>query len=358
MTYDAIVIGGGIVGMSTAYHLVRDGAKTLLIDRRDTGRATDAGAGILSPATNTRDPDPWLRLGAPAFEYYPILIENLRAEQDGETGFATCGMMLVAVSDDEIEPFAFARQQIFNRQCQRGEPTSEDLYEISSKEARGRFPALADVHGVIYYREAARVDGRLLAAALRRAAEARGLTVKHAGVEELSIESDLVQCDHSRTNHLRRSGRHRRRRLVTYIRPSARSSHPNRTPARPDHPPGPARHRYFVLAHRQCLSRPLHGPLAGQPCSRRRHPGDRIRFEALTTADGVREVLAEALRVAPGLANAEIREIRVGLRPYTDDLLPVLGPVPNIRNVYLATGHAPQAYSLAPTAANSSPTSS
>ena len=55
MTYDAIVIGGGVVGVSTAYHLVCDGAKTLLIDRRDAGRATDAGAGILSPATNTRD---------------------------------------------------------------------------------------------------------------------------------------------------------------------------------------------------------------------------------------------------------------------------------------------------------------
>lgn len=71
-------------------------------------------------------------------------------------------------------------------------------------------------------------------------------------------------------------------------------------------------------------------------------------FEARTTADGVREVLAEALRVAPGLANAEIREIRVGLRPYTDDLLPVLGPVPNIRNVYLATGHGPTGLQLGP----------
>ena len=83
MTYDAIVIGGGVVGISAAYHLVCDGAKTLLIDRRDAGRATDAGAGILSPATNTRDPDPWLRLAAFASVYYPQLVDNLQAEQDG-----------------------------------------------------------------------------------------------------------------------------------------------------------------------------------------------------------------------------------------------------------------------------------
>ena len=138
------------------------GRRPLLVDRRDAGRATDAGAGILSPATNTRDPDPWLRLAAFACEYYPELVDNLQAEQDGETGFATCGMMLVAVSYDEIESFAIARQHIFNRRDQRGEPAEEDLYEISSDEARRRFPALGDVRGAIYYRDAARVDGRLL----------------------------------------------------------------------------------------------------------------------------------------------------------------------------------------------------
>ena len=127
MTYDAIVIGGGVVGISAAYHLVCDGAKTLLVDRRDAGRATDAGAGILSPATNTRDPDPWLRLAAFASVYYPQLVDNLQVEQDGDTGFATCGMMLVAVSYDEIESFAIARQHIFNRRDQRGEPAEEDL---------------------------------------------------------------------------------------------------------------------------------------------------------------------------------------------------------------------------------------
>ena len=52
--------------------------------------------------------------------------------------------------------------------------------------------------------------------------------------------------------------------------------------------------------------------------------------------------------MAPGLAAAEIREIRVGLRPYTQDLLPVLGDVPGRRNVYLATGHGPTGLQLGP----------
>ena len=45
-------------------------------------------------------------------------------------------MMLVAVSYDEIESFAIARQHIFNRRDQRGEPAEEDLYEILGRGAQ------------------------------------------------------------------------------------------------------------------------------------------------------------------------------------------------------------------------------
>jgi D-amino-acid dehydrogenase len=71
-------------------------------------------------------------------------------------------------------------------------------------------------------------------------------------------------------------------------------------------------------------------------------------FQPHTTAAGVREVLSEALRVAPGLAAADIRDIRVGLRPYSADTMPVLGPVPGVRDIYLATGHGPTGLTLGP----------
>ncbi|MFN8371494.1 MAG: FAD-dependent oxidoreductase [Anaerolineae bacterium] len=57
-TYDTIIIGGGVVGTSAAYHLTRAGAKVLLLDSRDLGRATDAGAGITAPETSGTGIDP------------------------------------------------------------------------------------------------------------------------------------------------------------------------------------------------------------------------------------------------------------------------------------------------------------
>ena len=350
MSYDAIVIGGGIVGMSAAYHLVHAGAKTLLVDRKDQGRATDAGAGILSPATNTRDPDPWQRLAAHAVGYYPGLIENLEAEQEGETGFAICGMMIVAVSDDELEPFDVARRHIFSRRSRQGRPSEEDLYEISSGEARSRFPALADVRGAIYYREAARVDGRLLTAALRRAAEAGGLTVRETGVDALRMDNDTVTGVVTDAGAVSAAG---------VVIAGGAWSHAFGLQLGVQIPVEPQRGQIIHLGLPDTADTstwPIISAIRGHymvpwPDNRvvvgaTRETGS--GFDARTTAAGVREVLGEALRVAPGLAGAEIREIRVGLRPYTQDLLPVLGTVPGRKNVYLATGHGPTGLQLGP----------
>ena len=71
-------------------------------------------------------------------------------------------------------------------------------------------------------------------------------------------------------------------------------------------------------------------------------------FDPRSTAAGVREVLAEALRLAPGLAAATLLEVRVGLRPLAADGLPILGPVPGCAGLWLATGHGPSGLTLGP----------
>ena len=116
---DAIVVGGGIVGMSTAYHLVRAGVETVLIDRADAGRATDAGAGILSPETNTRDPDIWFDLAVDAVDYYPTLMDNLLADQADDVGYSRCGALVVAMADDDVAAFEATQQHIIDRRDQR-----------------------------------------------------------------------------------------------------------------------------------------------------------------------------------------------------------------------------------------------
>ena len=120
MIYDAIVVGGGIVGASIAYHLVTAGAKTLLLDRTDPGRATDAGAGILTAETNGHASDAWLDFAVAAMSYYPSLIEQLQSAGASETGYEVCGQLAVAVGEDEVEPFEDSHRWMVAQQQRRG----------------------------------------------------------------------------------------------------------------------------------------------------------------------------------------------------------------------------------------------
>lgn len=349
MTYDAIVVGGGIAGISTAYHLAGAGARTLLIDREDQGRATGAGAGILAPETNSRDPQSWFDFAIVAVGYYPALIERLRAEQAGETGYAVCGELLVAVSDDEAKPFALARRHMFERQRLRGQPAPEDLHEISAADARALFPPLAPTAGAIYFRNAARVDGRLLAQALRRAAVSHGLVVRRGGVERLVFEDDRVigviaDGDLIMANVVVLAGGAWSQSFGAQLGVGI-PIEPQRGQIIHLALPGVDTGNWpIVMGFRghYLLAWPDSRVVVG--ATRETGAG----YAPVATAAGVHEVLGEALRVAPGLASAELHEVRIGLRPRTPDGLPVLGAVPGLRGVYLNTGHGPTGLQLGP----------
>lgn len=350
MSYDAIVIGGGVVGTSIAYHLVRAGARTLLLDRADTGRATDAGAGILTAETNGRASDTWLDFAVAAVDYYPSLVAQLHAEQAGETGYAVCGQIEVAIDEDEIAPFDQAYAWMLAQQRRRGSPAPQDLYVIGSEDARALFPPLAPVRRALYYRNAARVDGRLLAAALRRAALAGGLVVQPSSADRLVVEAGAVvgavaEGDMYAAGAVAIAGGAWSPRFAEQlgvqipVEPSRGQIIHLGLPGTDTHawPVITAFHGHYIVAW------PDSRVVAG--ATRELGTG----FDARTTAAGVHEVLGEALRVAPGLRDAEMRDIRVGLRPLsTVDGLPVLGPVPGLRQIYLATGHGASGLHLGP----------
>lgn len=71
-------------------------------------------------------------------------------------------------------------------------------------------------------------------------------------------------------------------------------------------------------------------------------------FDYRITAGGIEEVLDEALSVAPGLHGAFLEEIRIGFRPFTKDLLPLLGYIPGADGLIAATGFGPSGLTIGP----------
>lgn len=349
-TFDVIVIGGGIVGASAAYHAARGRARTLLIDSRTPGRATDAGAGIIAPETSGTGIDPvWFPLALQAGVYYPALIAELDAQGAGATGYQVCGELIVAADEDELAAYEQKTRVIFQRQQARGLPTVDDLREIAPIEARELFPPLKTVLKALYFRGGARVDGRMLASALQTAGLQHGLTYQQAHVERLLIERGRVIGIRTQDADL-----HAGRVILAGGAWSAAFAEQLgcAIPVEPQR--GQIAHLHLAQAETGAwpIVEAFHGHYLvcwseGRVVAGATRETD-AGFAVQTTAAGVHEVLGEALRVAPGLSSAALREMRVGLRPRTADHLPVLGNVPQIEGIYLATGHGANGLQLGP----------
>jgi D-amino-acid dehydrogenase len=349
-TYDTIVIGGGVVGASVAYHLAREGAKILLVDNRDVGRATDAGAGIIAAETSGATlPPAWYPLSLQSGIYYPELIQALKEADAGDTGYSVCGELIVAADEDELEAYEQKKQVVFERQRQRGLPSDADLHEVSPDEARDLFPPLKTVLKALYFRGCARVDGRLLAAAMLNAAHKHGLDEQNTRVDELLIENRRIVGVRVGADRIYggkviiaggawSSAFGEQLGCAIYVEPQRGQILHMRldNPATGDWPVVDAFHGHYLVCW------PDGRVVAG--ATRETGTG----FVPQTTIAGVREVIDEALRVAPGLSEAVLGEIRVGLRPRTIDSLPVMGGVPGVEGIYLATGHGASGLQLGP----------
>lgn len=78
---------------------------------------------------------------------------------------------------------------------------------------------------------------------------------------------------------------------------------------------------------------------------------EEVGFREGNTVQGVRRLLNGAVRLAPVLGSASVKEFWAGLRPGTPDGLPILGPDPEVASLFLATGHYRNGILLAPATA-------
>jgi D-amino-acid dehydrogenase len=340
---DVVVIGGGVVGTSLAYELVTAGARTVLIDRHDPGRATDAGAGILSPETS-QDPDPGLfNFGLAAARHYEDLIGRLTEDGATDLGWSVTGSLLVAErpGDDAI------MEEAVGLALSRSPGT---VMEVDPDDLARHFPPLGPVRRALYNPAGRRVDGRVLNRAIGQAADARGLQ---------AIDTSVTGFERDTRGMVR--GVTTPEGTVTttavVVAGGAWSDHMAamlgvRLPVTPLK--GQIIHLFLPGTDSRgwCIVQPVLGfYLVPWPDGRVACGGTMeaaAGFDHRPTADGVHQLLRECLRSAPGLAQATVGDIRVGSRPATPDSRPILGRLPGCSNAFVATGHGSEGLLLGP----------
>jgi D-amino-acid dehydrogenase len=326
-----VIIGGGVLGASTAFHLARAGAQVTVIDAHLEGRATAAGAGIICPWVSGVEDPVFYRLYAAGGEYYPDLVTGLAEAGETDLGFRRAGAMLV--SDDPQELAWLERSARALRAPAMGEVTM-----LSPAEAQALFPPLRPGLAGVHVAGGARVDGRRLTAALLRAAERYGATVMqgHAvlaveagrvvgadvGGERCTADRALVTAGVWADQVLQPFG------LCLAVQPQrGQIVHLQLDPVDTASWPVilPLGSHYIV---------PFDGGRIVAGATREAGAG----FNYRVTAAGQAEVLTEALRIAPGLGAAAMIETRVGFRPVGAEVRPLLGWVRGIDGLAVGNG--------------------
>jgi len=335
---DVAVVGAGLVGLSLAYELACLGASVTVVDAAHPGRATDAGAGILSPATSTEaDPALWPFLRQ-AGAHYPAFLARLAADgADTEpAAYGTCGILTIGLRAHDDGWFAPFAELALRR-------SPGEVSEIPAAAAAALFPPLGPVHRVLHAPGAARVDGRGLAGALRQAAAARGATFVRGAVQ--GVAAEVSGARRVRSVALQ-GGR-------TVDCGSLAVAGGAWTAAAGDWlgchlPVGPTKGQIVHLGiEADTGGWPIVQPLLTHylvpwpggrvACGGTFEPG--AGFSVSVTAAGLHELLRECLLVAPGLEGASYVETRVGLRPTSADDRALVGRVPGWDNAWVATGH-------------------
>lgn len=334
------VVGGGVIGLSIAWRVAAAGYRVTLVDDEPASGASWVAGGMLAPIAELRPgEEELLDLGESSLGRWPSFAAELSEAAGQDSGLRRDGTLVVGVdSADRTE---------LDMHAEHLAKLGRTVTKRSSRELRRLEPSLGpSVRGGIEVPGDLAIDNRTMLSALLAATRRAGVTflaerakgVRGASVElaESTLDCDLVVLAagaYSGELHPRLRG-HIRPVKGEILRLRARSG------ALP--PPG----------------RTIRGPVHGRQVYLVPRPDGvvlgatqyEVGFETGVTVAGVRDLIADAERFMPGIAEYELVEAIAGLRSGTEDNLPMLGWIEP--GVVAATGHHRSGFLLAPITAD------
>ena len=324
-TWDVIIIGGGIIGLSLALALRRRGASVLIVERGEPGREASYAAGGMLVDCGLETPASLQPLATASARMYPEFAQNLEFESGMNVDLRDHGTIVFPPPEHIYERPGF---------------TLDSLLPCPLNELE---PALAEPKRPAFYLKERSVDPRALSAAAWKTAKRRGVDFS-SGDEVTSV----TLSDGRATGVTTTKTAFHAAKVVNCAGAWSGQIAPQAFPTRP------------VKGQMLCLLTPPHARLKHVIRSPEaylipRSDGrllvgatvEEAGFDKRTDIATIQRLHRAALDLVPKLRDAKILEDWAGLRPGTPDALPILGATPT-PGYYVATGHFRDGILLAP----------
>ena len=326
----AIVIGGGVIGLAVAWRLAQRGAEVVVLERDQPGRGTSrVAAGMIAPISEASvGEEALLRLGIASARAYPDFVAELHEVTGADPGYLRCGTLIAARDRDEAEAL--------EREVELRLSLGLTVDRLLPTEARKLEPALAPtLRAALAVGDDHAIDPRQLTAALLAACRVAGVDVR-AGAEVAELDLPVVRL----------AGGERLSAESVVLAAGVWSTQIRGLPPEAQIPLRPVKGQILWLrdpAGPGLMSRALRFPGA-YLVSRgdgRYVLGATVEergFDTTVTAGAVFELLRDAVELVPGVAELVIDEALAGLRPGTPDNAPLIG-AGALPGLIWATGH-------------------
>lgn len=327
--HELSVVGAGVIGLSVAWRAAVHGWSVTLHDPSPARGSSFVAGGMLAPLTEgwPGEEGP-LTLGSESLLRWPSYAERLHADAGLPTGLRTEGTLVVAVDSADVGELEVLAGWL----AQHG----REVVTLTGRAVRRREPLLAQgIRAALDVPGDLAVDNRQLLSALRQACSRVGVRLRAEHVEDLSsLEADQVVLAagvHSSALHPLAAVRPLKGEILRTTTRSGALPPPSSTVRGVVH----GRHVYLVPRN--------DGLVIGATQYEAGH-------DLSVTVGGVRDLIADAEAVLPGIAEYGLSAADAGLRPATEDNLPLIGRVDD--RITIATGHGRNGLLLAPLTAD------
>jgi len=349
---DVVIIGGGVIGASIFYHLAKNKIDVILLEKNSIASGTSGACeGVIF--LQTKKPGIHLEMAVKSAEIF----KNLEEELNYEIEYVSNGAMVIMQDETQCEIMA----GVVRDQKQNG----LKVKLLSAKEAKNQEPALSDkITGAAFCSDDARVNPMLLAYgfvdAANRYRNARyfthtnviGISKKNQSIEEVLTDKGRIRTDFV----INAAG---------IYAPQVGSMVGLNIPIKPrrgqilvtEEIPNVIKKTICTSKYISCKydSETDYNENAGvtiEPTANGNYligaTREFVGFNSKVTYRGIECMARNLISLVPKFKNVSIIRYFAGLRPYTNDGLPILGNVESIKGFIMAAGHEGDGVALAP----------